>query len=267
MTSDSVTLFSDRPGFSSPWREALDRHGFDVRLHGSEAVGRISVKDLPCVFDASTPAFDDDELLTVVGYTRAAGGFPIVHTEDAIEDVVEEICWGQVVRNEEDVERVAAAIARRIDRQRGRRFEFVTVAPNSGDVLAILGDGHSALAKRPLSDVDDGSDIVAIELSDDAGSVTLELDSGVRVQLQAASFAPSDKGAVDIPISGARLGQRLRQLRLEAGLTQAELAKRTGIHRPNIARVEAGRHTPSLETLARLASAIGVPTTRVLSEG
>ena len=29
-------------------------------------------------------------------------------------------------------------------------------------------------------------------------------------------------------------------------------------------RVEAGRHTPSLETIARLATAIGVPTTRVL---
>jgi transcriptional regulator with XRE-family HTH domain len=55
-------------------------------------------------------------------------------------------------------------------------------------------------------------------------------------------------------------------LRLAAGLTQAELARRTGIHRPNIARVEAGRHTPSLETLARLAAAIGVSTTRVLAD-
>ena len=68
-------------------------------------------------------------------------------------------------------------------------------------------------------------------------------------------------------MEGPRLGARLRQLRKAAGLTQAELARRTGIHRPNIARVEAGRHTPSLETLARLASAIGVPTTAVLIEG
>ncbi|MBX3248300.1 MAG: helix-turn-helix transcriptional regulator [Myxococcales bacterium] len=68
-----------------------------------------------------------------------------------------------------------------------------------------------------------------------------------------------------MPIDGARLGARLRALRLEAGLTQAELARRTGIHRPNIARVEAGRHTPSLETLTRLATAIGVPATRVLA--
>ena len=76
------------------------------------------------------------------------------------------------------------------------------------------------------------------------------------------SWYGSSNGSVD----GVRLGARIRELRLAAGLTQAELARRTGIHRPNIARVEAGRHTPSLETLARLASAIGVPTTRVLDD-
>ena len=71
-------------------------------------------------------------------------------------------------------------------------------------------------------------------------------------------------GQDDIAIDGEKLGARLRELRLAAGLTQAELARRTGIHRPNIARVEAGRHTPSLETLARIANAIGVSTTHVL---
>jgi len=70
-----------------------------------------------------------------------------------------------------------------------------------------------------------------------------------------------------ILLDGAGLGARLKELRLEAGLTQAELARRTGIHRPNIARVEAGRHTPSLETLSRLTVAIGVPATRVFEKG
>jgi transcriptional regulator with XRE-family HTH domain len=51
---------------------------------------------------------------------------------------------------------------------------------------------------------------------------------------------------------------------MKAGITQAELARRTGIHRPNIARVEAGRHTPSLETVARLAEALGTSPARIL---
>ncbi len=41
-------------------------------------------------------------------------------------------------------------------------------------------------------------------------------------------------------------------MRLAAGLTQSELARRTGVAQPNIAAYEAGRRTPSDEMLARL---------------
>ena len=142
------------------------------------------------------------------------------------------------------------------------------MSPRSGEVLAILGDGHSVLLRRPVHNLDDGSEVVAIALEEDASVAILELESGTTLSLQASALAPAETPAPGggVPIDGARLGARLRELRLEAGLTQAELARRTGIHRPNIARVEAGRHTPSLETLSRLAGAIGIPTTRVLSE-
>jgi DNA-binding XRE family transcriptional regulator len=139
--------------------------------------------------------------------------------------------------------------------------------------LAILGDGRSALLQRPVGDRDDGSDVVSIELAEDAATATLGLASGNRIELRAVAVAqtaePAGHGRMNgngVPLDGEQLGARLRELRLAAGLTQAELARRTGIHRPNIARVEAGRHTPSLETLSRLAVAIGVPTTRVLAD-
>lgn len=60
------------------------------------------------------------------------------------------------------------------------------------------------------------------------------------------------------------IGQRLREARKRRGLTQVEMARRTGIHQPNIARLEAGRHTPALETLERLATAIGCPLAELL---
>ncbi|MFN7696400.1 MAG: helix-turn-helix transcriptional regulator, partial [Deltaproteobacteria bacterium] len=82
-----------------------------------------------------------------------------------------------------------------------------------------------------------------------------------------AEVAAASQQLAPPALDGTKLGTRIRELRLAAGLTQAELARRTGIHRPNIARVEAGRHTPSLETLARLAAAIGVPTASVLDVG
>src|SRR5712692_5854845 len=53
--------------------------------------------------------------------------------------------------------------------------------------------------------------------------------------------------------------QQVRRLRRQAGLTQEALAERAGIARPNWARVESGRYRPSLETLERIARALGQP--------
>jgi DNA-binding XRE family transcriptional regulator len=184
-----------------------------------------------------------------------------------LEDVITELCHGLVTRGDGDVAQVAAAITRRADPRRHLRFEFVTVSPCSDDVLAVLGNGDASLRRRPIDASDDGSDIASITIDPTAIKATLHLQSGAVCQLMAASMGTTSdvsNGYDDIAIDGERLGARLRELRLAAGLTQAELARRTGIHRPNIARVEAGRHTPSLETLARIANAIGVSTTRVL---
>lgn len=62
-----------------------------------------------------------------------------------------------------------------------------------------------------------------------------------------------------------RIGARVRALREAAGLTQGELARRTGIHRPNIARIESGRHMPSLDTVVRIARALDVQPSAILS--
>ena len=264
---ETVTLFSDRSLFAPVWRQPLERHGFAVRLCDPADMASAVESHMACVVDASCDVFDEDELLTTVGFLRARGALPFVHAERGdIEDVVGEICQGCITRTAEDVERAIGSLQRRLDRDRSRRFEFVTVSPAGSEVLAILGDGHSVLLPRPLSTNDDGSEVLEIVLGENAETATLELQSGVHLLLTAGALAPPDTLGGQIPLDGARLGARLRQLRLEAGLTQAELARRTGIHRPNIARVEAGRHTPSLETLSRLATAIGVPPTRVLSE-
>jgi transcriptional regulator with XRE-family HTH domain len=46
--------------------------------------------------------------------------------------------------------------------------------------------------------------------------------------------------------------------RTEHGLTQTKLAEMLGMRQPNIARLEAGEHTPSLETLSRLSSGLDI---------
>lgn len=54
--------------------------------------------------------------------------------------------------------------------------------------------------------------------------------------------------------SSSALIRRLREL---AGLTQRELARRAGTSQPAIARLEAGRGSPSVSTLKSLAAASG----------
>ena len=55
-----------------------------------------------------------------------------------------------------------------------------------------------------------------------------------------------------------RVGERVRELRSDRGLTQLRLAERAGISRPSIANVEAGRQNVSLRQLCALAAALGV---------
>ena len=55
-----------------------------------------------------------------------------------------------------------------------------------------------------------------------------------------------------------RIGQRIAQLRKERGITQQELAERTGMQQGNIARIEAGKYSARFDTLQIIAEAIGM---------
>jgi transcriptional regulator with XRE-family HTH domain len=56
--------------------------------------------------------------------------------------------------------------------------------------------------------------------------------------------------------SEERLAGQLVRHRRARGWTQAEVAKRAGISREYLARLEAGRHLPSLRVLEGLAAAL-----------
>jgi len=54
-----------------------------------------------------------------------------------------------------------------------------------------------------------------------------------------------------------QIGQRIQELRKEAGLTQTQLAEKCGMAQPNIARIEAGTYATSIDVLSRIAEALG----------
>ena len=56
-----------------------------------------------------------------------------------------------------------------------------------------------------------------------------------------------------------RLGGRLRHLRKQQGLSQAQIRAATGLMLGHISRLENGRTSPTLETLERYSRALKVP--------
>jgi transcriptional regulator with XRE-family HTH domain len=55
-----------------------------------------------------------------------------------------------------------------------------------------------------------------------------------------------------------RFGDNLSHLREQAGITQEELAFRASLHRTEIGLLERGGRIPRIDTLAKLAGALGV---------
>jgi transcriptional regulator with XRE-family HTH domain len=58
--------------------------------------------------------------------------------------------------------------------------------------------------------------------------------------------------------SACELGQMVRELREERGLSQRELAERMGTTQSVVGRLEAGGSTPTITTLERIADALGL---------
>jgi DNA-binding XRE family transcriptional regulator len=63
-----------------------------------------------------------------------------------------------------------------------------------------------------------------------------------------------------------RLGERIRRFRQRSGWTQADLAKRAGMGRVTLSRLESGVHSPRYRTLVSLAKALEVSITELLAD-
>lgn len=61
-----------------------------------------------------------------------------------------------------------------------------------------------------------------------------------------------------------KLAMRIKRLRKAKGLTQEVLAHRAKLSHGYIARLEIGRHDPTLSTLKKLARALGVSVSELL---
>lgn len=62
----------------------------------------------------------------------------------------------------------------------------------------------------------------------------------------------------------AELGKNLRAARQNLGLTQEEVAERSGVQAGEISRIERGLRDPKVSTLEKIARALELPAGRLL---
>jgi transcriptional regulator with XRE-family HTH domain len=63
------------------------------------------------------------------------------------------------------------------------------------------------------------------------------------------------------------IGNRLRSVREEKKLSQGDIEQRTGLLRCYISRVENGHTVPAIETLEKMARALGMPLYQLMYDG
>lgn len=61
------------------------------------------------------------------------------------------------------------------------------------------------------------------------------------------------------------IGNKIKQIRKQAGLTQKELAKQLGTTQQNLAQYENGKRKPKIETLQKIADALDIKLSELIS--
>ena len=131
--------------------------------------------------------------------------------------------------------------------------------------FVVFESGKEYGLARSLLECDDGTDVRTVDV--DRGRFFFEVTqaSGKRYEVpwdrvlhEAEASYPYSRGRVSVK-RPLEIGKKIRQIRETKGLTQDQLARAAGLLRPNLARVEAGKHRPTMDTLEKLAAALKVP--------
>lgn len=151
------------------------------------------------------------------------------------------------------------SLALKISTDMEARIWAASYDPQRDAFRVAMDNGHIFLLHRPIPE-DDHSEVMDVYLEGDGEVFTVIQASGneysvpwdVIASLAGGEARDQDKAAAK------RIGERVKALRKTRGLTQAQLAKMSGIKRPNISRLEAGKHAPGIKSIQVLADCLQV---------
>ncbi len=121
------------------------------------------------------------------------------------------------------------------------------LAESTGDVPAVVRDS----GKRPIWGLTAAPQMVTLWSMADMQTITAALASG----------APMENDTISMNI-----GTTIRGYRLQKGMSQGDIEKKTGLLRCYLSRVENGHTVPSLETLQKIARALDLQLSEFFAE-
>jgi len=216
-------------------------------------------------------------LLSTTADADSKGWFFVVHSMSAIRNL-QPLPRAHAFFELASVEpgEVAASIRRALDPELGRRISAVEYQPRFGVFLIEMSNGK----RYPLSISDlpdaDNSEVKDCRIEADGSYLSVEQESGNRFEVPwdvvlyhcepEYEYYRDKPASIPSDDSAKRIGGRVRALREKKGLSVQALADRAGMQRPNLSRLELGKHRPSLETLERVADALGVPVADIIAK-
>lgn len=222
------------------------------------------------IVDCKLPEFDGVEFVHALRHAPASDTFVVT--------------WGRVhpfvyfaqpktwesVMVPRSITSVVELVRARLDPAAARTLRAVRYQPKENTFFVVFKNGKTYELPRDVIEEDDGTAMVGEPKVIHGGEAfQVRLKSGKTYEVawdfvlyhQEPTY-PYHKGKPEQQRAevrrAERIAARIRQEREARGWSLGELASRTDIQPPNLSRLESGKHVPSLETLERVADALGL---------
>lgn len=173
--------------------------------------------------------------------------------------------------NKEEAEAILNDLNNILDLDMDKKLEKVVYLEQENVFACTFKNRKTYFLPRKDIPDDDGTKIKNLEIDEDGYHFTVYLESGSKYEAvwDFIRYICDEKyeyhrNKATEGISSEDIGARICQIRELKKFTQEDLAKKTKILRANIARIESGKHYPSLETLEKIAESLEVPVVKIL---
>ncbi len=179
-------------------------------------------------------------------------------------------------RDEVAAENLFDFVRKQVDPESGKRIEAVHYLENMRSFVIHMENGKTYILK--ISDLSEADSSVADKwtLNEDHRSFKIVQKSGNWFDVPwddvlyhcepGYDYYKGNKLVKSGKVGEQRIGQKIRELRMARGYSIEALAQKAGMKRPNLSRLESGKHQPSLETLEHLTEALDVTVAEILTK-